>query len=36
MIPANLTDEPLAMIWEDGIALIYWNGRAFKWASPSQ
>lgn len=36
VIPANLIGESLAMIWEDGIALIYWNGREFKWASPSQ
>ena len=34
VIPANLMGEPLAMIWEDGIALIYWNGREFKWAPP--
>jgi hypothetical protein len=24
--------EAVAMIWEDGIALIYWNGRRFSWA----
>ena len=24
--------EAIAMIWEDGISLIYWDGREFKWA----
>lgn len=24
--------EAVAMIWEDGIALIYWNGSRFLWA----
>jgi len=24
--------ESIAMIWEDGIALIYWDGKQFKWA----
>lgn len=24
--------ESIAMIWEDGISLIYWNGKSFKWA----
>jgi hypothetical protein len=24
--------EAVAMVWEDGIALIYWNGRQFRWA----
>jgi hypothetical protein len=24
--------ETIAMIWEDGIALIYWDGTRFRWA----
>ena len=24
--------ETIAMIWEDGIALIYWDGHQFRWA----
>ena len=24
--------ESIAMIWEDGIALVYWDGTQFKWA----
>lgn len=36
VIPAKLYGETLAMIWEDGIALIYWDGRAFRWAAPQQ
>jgi hypothetical protein len=24
--------EAVAMIWEDGLALIYWNGSHFSWA----
>jgi hypothetical protein len=24
--------ESIAMIWEDGIALIYWDGHQFRWA----
>ncbi len=27
--------EAVAMIWEDGIALIYWNGTRFLWAGSS-
>jgi hypothetical protein len=27
--------ESIAMIWEDGIALIYWDGAKFKWSGPS-
>jgi hypothetical protein len=23
--------EGIAMIWEDGIAVIYWDGKAFRW-----
>lgn len=26
--------EAIAMVWEDGIALIYWDGGAFRWAGP--
>lgn len=24
--------EVIAMIWEDGISLIYWDGKQFRWA----
>jgi len=26
--------ETIALIWEDGIALLYWTGTGFKWAPP--
>jgi len=32
-IPA-VKGESIAMVWEDGIALIYWDGSAFRWAGP--
>jgi len=35
-VPAKLPGETIAMIWEDGIALIYWDGRAFRWAAPKR
>ena len=28
----KIAGEAIAMIWEDGIALIYWDGKNFKWA----
>jgi hypothetical protein len=28
--------ETIAFVWEDGIALIYWNGQRFKWAGPKE
>ena len=28
----QIKGEAIAMIWEDGIALIYWDGKDFKWA----
>jgi hypothetical protein len=28
----NPRGESIAMIWEDGIALIYWDGKQFRWA----
>jgi hypothetical protein len=28
--------ETIAMIWEDGIALVYWDGQRFKWAGVSR
>ena len=34
-IPA-LRGEAIAMIWEDGISLIYWNGATFRWAGSKQ
>jgi len=27
--------ETIAMIWEDGISLIYWDGKKFRWAGAS-
>ncbi|MCE5306443.1 MAG: hypothetical protein LLG20_02270 [Acidobacteriales bacterium] len=36
VIPGKLYGESLAMIWEDGIALILWDGRAFRWAAPQR
>jgi hypothetical protein len=35
-VPARLLGETIAMIWEDGIALIYWDGRAFRWTAQKQ
>ena len=28
--------EAIAMIWEDGISLIFWDGTKFKWAASKQ
>jgi hypothetical protein len=28
--------EAIAMIWEDGISLIYWDGAKFRWAGSKQ
>jgi hypothetical protein len=28
----SVKGESIAMIWEDGISLIYWDGKSFKWA----
>jgi hypothetical protein len=28
----NVRAESIAMIWEDGISLIYWDGQQFRWA----
>jgi hypothetical protein len=36
VVPRNILGESIAMIWEDGIALIFWDGRAFKWAAPTR
>jgi hypothetical protein len=33
VLPRRILGETIAMIWEDGIALIYWDGRAFKWTA---
>ena len=27
----SVKGEAIAMIWEDGISLIYWNGAEFRW-----
>lgn len=29
---SSVKAEAIAMIWEDGISLIYWNGDKFRWA----
>lgn len=28
--------ESIAMVWEDGICLIYWDGRKFRWAGSKE
>jgi hypothetical protein len=28
--------EAIAMIWEDGISLIQWDGKTFRWISPQR
>ena len=28
--------ESIAMIWEDGIALVYWDGKRFRWAGSKE
>ena len=28
--------ETIGMIWEDGIALIYWDGQRYKWAGSAK
>jgi hypothetical protein len=32
----RLHGESIAMIWEDGISLIYWDGRRFRWAGAKE
>lgn len=34
-MPRKIGGEAIAMIWEDGIALIYWDRLAFRWATPT-
>lgn len=34
-VPVTKGDS-IAMIWEDGICLIYWDGRQFKWAGSKE
>lgn len=31
--PPVLKGEVIAMVWEDGISLIYWDGERFRWAA---
>ena len=34
-VPKPIKDakgEAIGMIWEDGIALIYWDGKRYRWA----
>jgi hypothetical protein len=28
----NVSAESIAMVWDDGIGLIYWDGKQFRWA----
>jgi len=28
--------ETIAMIWEDGISIIYWDGEGFRWAGAAK
>ena len=30
----SVASESIAMVWEDGIGLIYWDGKRFRWAGP--
>jgi hypothetical protein len=32
----SVKGEAIAMIWEDGISLIYWDGAKFKWAGSKE
>jgi hypothetical protein len=32
----DVKTEAIAMIWEDGISLIYWDGAMFRWASSKE
>jgi hypothetical protein len=34
--PVSPKGESIALIWEDGISLIYWNGSKFKWAGSKE
>jgi hypothetical protein len=35
-VPSIKGREAIAMIWEDGISLIYWDGIKFRWAGSSE
>jgi hypothetical protein len=38
-VPKPIKDakgEAIGMVWEDGIALIYWDGKRYRWAGPRQ
>jgi hypothetical protein len=30
------TGDAIGLIWEDGIAVIYWDGNHFRWSAPKQ
>jgi len=32
----SVKGEAIAMIWEDGISLIYWDGAKFRWAGSKE
>lgn len=34
--PPRILGESIAMIWEDGISLIYWDGHGFRWAGAKE
>jgi len=34
--PRLVRGESIAMIWEDGISIIYWDGHAYRWAAPTK
>jgi hypothetical protein len=33
--PRSILGESIAMIWEDGISIIYWDGHSYRWAPPT-
>ena len=38
-VPKPIPDakgEGIGMIWEDGICIIYWDGKRFRWAGARQ
>jgi|LSQX01.3.fsa_nt_gb hypothetical protein len=35
-VPVIKRREAIAMIWEDGISLIYWDGVKFRWAGSKE
>jgi hypothetical protein len=29
----RIEGEAIAIVWEDGLALVYWNGKSYRWAA---